>query len=133
MTNIFEQATRTGIRFATSRGLISTEQLWAVPLTSKDGFDLDTVARAVNADLKGVTEESFVAVRPSPAKALHELRLEVVKHIIAVKLAEKQAANDAAARKAEKDKLVGLLADKQDEALKNLTPEELQARIKALG
>jgi len=44
-----------------------------------------------------------------------------------------QAAAAASNRKAEREVLVNLLADKQTEVLKSLTAEEIQARIAALG
>lgn len=130
--NIFEQATRRKVRFATAKGEISIEQLWDVPLTSKNGFDLDAVAKAVHADLKASGEESFVSSTYNPAKAGHELKMEVVKHVIAVKLAEQQEAATALARKHEKEKLLQILANKQDQQLQTLSIEEIQARINAL-
>ena len=131
--NIFEQASQQKLRFPSVKGELTTEQLWDLPLQSKNQFDLDTVAKTVNNELKNVTEESFVATTTSPVKTILELKFEIVKHVIAVRIATNAAARDQAARKAEKDKLIGILADKQDEALKGLTPEEIQTRIAALG
>jgi hypothetical protein len=132
MSNIFEQATRQRLRFATCKGVMTTEDLWTMPLLSKDGFNLDTVAQTVDADLSAVAKTSFVA-KVNPNKALHELKLEVVKFIIADKLAAQETASQAAARKAEKEKLLGVLDERKDAELKTLPIEEIQARIKALG
>jgi hypothetical protein len=131
--NIFEQATRKALRFATTKGEITTEQLWDLPLQSRSGFDLDAVAKTVSRELKSMAEESFVTTSENPASALLELKLEVLKHIIAVKLEEAEAARSRAARAEEKQKLLKVLGDKQDEALKALTPEEIAERLKALG
>lgn len=130
--NIFEQASKLKLRFQSNRGDLSTEDLWDLPLTSKQGFDLDTVAKTVNSTLKTVTEESFVKVTNNPAQAICELRLEIVKHVIAVKLAANEEARLKAAKAAEREKLLGALADHQDAALKALTPEQIQARLKEL-
>ena len=130
--NIFEAATRQRLRFATCKGVMTTEDLWTMPLLSKDGFNLDTVAQTVDEDLSAVAKTSFVA-KVNPSKALHELKLEVVKFIIADKLAAQETASQAAARKAEKEKLLGVLDERKDAELKTLPIEELQARIKALG
>jgi hypothetical protein len=131
--NIFEQASRQKARFASIKGEITTEQLWDLPLQSKSGFDLDTVAKNVNAELKGVTEESFVATTSNPAKATLELKLEIVKHVIAVRLAENEAQRSAAAKAAEKQRLLDILAKKEDQALEGLTPEQIRERINQLG
>lgn len=131
--NLFEYASRNALRFSSIRGLITTEQLWDLPLQSKTNFDLDSVAKSANAELKALTDDSFVATVEAPGKVQATAKLEIVKHIIAVRLAENETARNAAARKAEREKLLGVLADKQDEALKNLTPEQIQQRLAELG
>lgn len=130
--NIFELAARKKLRFPTNKGDITVEQLWDLPLQSKTLFDLDTVAKTVNSLLKSVTEDSFVSTTASPVKSQYELQLEIVKHVIATRLAENEAARVKAARAEELQKLTGILADKQDAALKELTPEQIKARIAEL-
>lgn len=129
--SIFEQASRQKLRFPSLKGELTVEQLWDLPLQSKSGFDLDTIAKAVSRDLKAVTEESFV-IETSPANTTLVLKLDLMKHIIAVRLAENAAAVNRAARAAERQKLLGVLADKQDESLKALTPAEIQQRLAEL-
>ena len=129
---IFEKATREKFRYPSVKGLLTTEQLWELPLTAKSGFSLDDVAKAVNAELKAIDTESFVAAETNPAKATLETKLEVVKHVIAIRLAEDQAAKAAAAKKLEKEKLLTVLGRKQDAVLENLTEAELLARINNL-
>lgn len=131
--NIFEQATRQKLRFITNRGELATEDLWVLPLVSKSGFDLDTVAKTANAALKGLAEESFVAQHHNPATALATLRLDIIKHVIAVKLETNELARKKAAWAAEKATLMEILANSNHEALKKLSPEELQARIAELS
>ena len=129
---IFEKATREKFRYPSTKGLLTTEQLWELPLTAKSGFSLDDVAKAVHAELKAIDTESFVATETNPAKATLETKLEVVKHVIAIRLAEDQVAKAAAAKKLEKEKLLAVLGRKQDAVLENLTEAELLARINNL-
>jgi len=131
-TNMFEYATRNKIRFTSMRGEMSVEQLWDVPLRSKDGFDLDAVAKAANKSLKALTEESFVSTERTPAHEKAELTLEIVKHVIQVKLAEEAAAKKRADNRVEREKLLKILAEKQEGKLSELTEKELQKRINAL-
>ena len=131
--NIFEQATRRAIRFESAKGDLSVEQLWDLPLQSRNQFDLDTITKTVNRQLNAVTEESFVSVRENPAKEILSLKLEIVKHIISVKLQEAEEARNRANKASEKEKLLRLLDEKQNEALRALTPEEIQERLKALA
>lgn len=130
---IFANATRQKIRFQSVRGELSVEQLWDLPLSSKTGFDLDTIAKAVNKELKTVSEDSFVAVKVNAQETELTLALDVLKHIIQVKLAEDAEAKQRVANAAERQRLIGILEKKQDQALEALTPEEIQKRLQALG
>lgn len=131
--NMFEAASRMKLRFPTTRGDIATESLWDLPLSSKAGFDLDAVARAVNTDLKQQAEESFVQTSTNPRKAMLELQMEILKYVIAEKQAENAARAAAAENKAKREKLLGVLSKKEDQALESLTPEQLKAQIEALS
>lgn len=131
--NLFEIASRRKFRFPSVVGELTTEQLWDLPLTAARGrSDLDGVAKAVNAELKAVTEESFVNVRPHPAKADLESKLDIVKHIIAVKMDERTKADAAADRAEKRRKLAEALANKQDESLRNMSEEEIRAKLAEL-
>lgn len=133
MQNIFEYATRSKLRFASTRGELTAEQLWDVPLRARDDFNLNMIAKAANKALKDISEESFVETRKTAEHTRREVALEVVKHVIEVKLAEEKAAETRAERKQEKEKLLAILAEKQAGKLSELSEKELQKRIAALG
>lgn len=130
--NIFEQATRQQFRFQSIKGLLTTEDLWQLPLQSKSGFDLDTVAKTINKMLKETAEESFVTSVSSANTAL-SLALDVVKHVIAVKMEENAASRSRVERAAERQKLLEILEKKQDAALHELTPAQIAERLAALS
>jgi FKBP-type peptidyl-prolyl cis-trans isomerase len=133
MTNdLFIFATRNKLRFASIRGELSVEQLWDVPLRSRDDFNLNTVAKTANKALKEISEESFVETTKTAAHTRCEAAMETVKYIIDVKLAEEEAAKNKATKKQEKEKLLAILAEKQDGKLSELSEKELQKRIAAL-
>jgi hypothetical protein len=130
--NMFEQASRKKLRFSSPKGDLTTEQLWDLPLTSTNAFNLDQIARGVNSELKGVTEESFVAIKPDPRKPDLELKLEILKHIIAVKLKAQHDAAAAAERSAELKKLTEVLASKEEAALSSMSKDDILKRIAEL-
>ena len=78
--SMYEYATRNKLRFTSTKGVLSVEQLWDVPPRSQDGFNLDAVAKVANASLKALTEESFVQTERTPAHFGAEMTLEIVKH-----------------------------------------------------
>lgn len=133
MSDIFERAARAKFRFPSTKGDLNTEQLYDLPLTSKTvGFSLDDVAKRINADLKAATEESFVAVATNPARGELTAKLDVVKAVIAYKIAENERRRTAANKAAEKQFLLDLLDKKRGDALGELSIEEIQARLNAL-
>ena len=130
--NIFEYATRNKVRFQSTRGELTLEQLWDVPLRSRDDFNLNGVAKAANKALKDVSEESFVETAKTPEHVRLETALELVKWVIDAKLADEETAKKRADNKIEKEKLLGILAEKQAGKLSELSEKELQRRIAAL-
>jgi hypothetical protein len=131
--DIFEQATRLKLRFDTSRiGEIAAEDLFDLPLTSKTGrANLDDLARGLHKQLKNGDDVSFVEPTRSSDPVI-QLRFDIVKHVIDVKI----EANKAEAKKRDdaekKQKILALIADKKDEALKGKPLEELEAMLTAL-
>ena len=128
----YEQAIRSKTRFPSPKCDLSLEQLWDLPLQARNGFDLDTVAKTINAELKGISEESFVDRGSNPRKGELEYKLELVKHVIATQQEENLAALTKARAKEERQKLEAILATKQASALESLTEEQIQARLDAL-
>lgn len=128
----YERAIRNKMRFPSPKGDLSLEQLWDLPLQARNGFDLDTVAKTINAELKGISEESFVDRGSNPRKGELEYKLELVKHVIATQQEENLAALTKARAREERQKLEAILATKQASALESLTEEQIQARLDAL-
>lgn len=126
--NIFEQAAILALRIPTVRGDVLVEQLYRMPLTSRDGFDLDTTAKAVNAELKNSSEESFVG-KSTKASKLHQLRLDLIKHVIGVKLAAASEATRRVENEQKRAVLVAALAKQQAGAIDAMSAEEIAAEL----
>lgn len=135
INNLFEYAIRNKLRFASTRGDLTAEQLWDVPLRAKNGedFSLNAVAKAASKAWKEISEEDFVGMAETPERTRRALALDVVKRVIEVKLAEEEAAKTRAANKVEKEKLLKILAEKQEGKLSEMSERELQKRIAALS
>ena len=124
--NIFEYATRNKVRFS-FRGLISVEDLWDLSLTN-----LDSIYKELNKQSKQSEEESLLNIKTQEDELLN-VQIEIVKHIVSVKLAEKEAREKASAKKAQKQKIMSIIAAKQDEALQNSSIDDLQKMLDELG
>ena len=125
----FEQASRMKLRFNTDRGAITTEDLWDLPL-EENGI-LDELARDLTRQMKDAEVGSFV-VKKSSTSALLELQLDIVKHVITNKLAEVERKEQELVRKAKKQKILGIMARKEDAELEDLSKEELEKLLEGL-
>lgn len=130
--NLFEIAARKAFRFESVRGDITTEQLFDLPLTSRNGFDLDNVARTVNNQLKAVTEESFVTTTRTTGKTDLETKLDIVKFVIADRIAENEAKLLKADKAAKRAKILDALAAQEDKALTEASREDLLKQLEEL-
>lgn len=123
--NIFEYATRKKIRFP-YKGMISTEDLWDLSLTN-----LDMIFKALNKQLKQDDEESLLSVKRKNTDL--EVQIAIIKYIVHVKMNEHATAEKAAIKKEQKQRLLSIIADKEDEALQNRSVDDLKKMLEELG
>jgi hypothetical protein len=124
--SLFERASKLKLRFPTNKGILSTEDLWDLSLES-----LDVIAKAINKQLKADSEESFIGKKSASSSAI-ELSLEILKHIIAVKLAEKEAKANRAAKAAKVAQLKEIIGKKSLTDLENKSTDDLLKELEAL-
>jgi hypothetical protein len=127
---MFEQATRLKLRFETSRGMLSVEDLWDLPLSSQRGVSLDEIAISLHNALKHDTI-SFVDDTEKPDPRL-QLSFDLVKHVIDVRKAENKVAAEARAKAEQKQKILGIIARKEDMALEGMDIDKLREMIGTL-
>ena len=127
---MFEEAIRLKLRFETAKGALTVEDLYDLPLTSANRPNLNDIAKELSRYLRE-NEEDFVGTA-SKADTAAQLKFAIVKHVIAERLAENEAAKAAADRRETKARIMELIAKKQDESLQNKSLEELQAMVAAL-
>lgn len=127
---MFEKAIRLKLRFDTPRGCLSVEDLWDLPLSSTRGISLDAIAVELHHQLKHDTV-SFVDDGEKPDAKL-QLSFDVVKHIIDVRKAENKTAADARAKAEQKQKILGILARKEDAELEGKSMEDLREMVNSL-
>lgn len=133
MADIYKIAAQNSFRFPSSRGNLTVEQLFALPLKSQNGFDLDSVARAVNSELKSLEEESFVdIVTTSPRKSQLETSLAIVKDVIKTKQEAAAVQQARLQRVLERKKILDAIGAKKDAALSAASLEELEKRLAEL-
>ena len=124
--NLFEIATRNRYRF-NYKGVMTVEDLWDLSVEA-----LDSIFKALNRQKKTADEDSLLATK-SAADAELANKIELVKYIVSVKLTEAEQRENAAANKAQRDKILAIMAKKQDAKLESMDVAELEAELAKLG
>lgn len=123
--NLFEIATRNNYQFP-FRGMINVIDLWDLPLTN-----LDSVFKTLNAEIKRLEEESLLNIKSTEDEEISN-KIDIVKYIVSVKLAEKKAREDDKKNAEMRQRLLEIKAKREDAALENLSDEELDKALAEL-
>lgn len=125
MENMFEYATRNKVRFP-FKGQISVEDLWDLRAD-----DLDTVFKTLNRQVKQSEEESLLVTKTAEDTAL-DVQIAIVKYIFDIKMQEANARLLDKERKAQRQKIMAILANKQEQELQNKSVDELQKMLEEI-
>jgi len=123
---MFDLATRLKLRFQTDRGTLSTEDVWDLNLTQ-----LNNLAKSLRRSIKQAEEEDFLSTK-SEADKTQKLMFDVVIHVLETKKNEAAERETAKEKKAKRELVMGLLAQKQQAELAAKSPEELQKMLDEL-
>ena len=119
---MFERATKLKLRFESSKGQLSVEDLWDLPFTGD--CSLNSLAIALHKKLESSTV-SFVEEK-SASESRDDLRFEIIKSVIASRKAEVAEQDNKREREARNRKIMGIIEEKKDEALSKKSVKELE-------
>lgn len=131
---MYKKAIRAKLRFKSAVGNLTTEQLWELTMVQ-----LKDVVKTCHNDLKKFNTEDDLAFldeatskKEDDLKAMAELRFNVAKDVFEIRKQEADNATADAAKRREQQKILELIAKKQDAALENLSIEELTKKLEEL-
>ena len=120
----FKLATQQKLRFSTSKGSLSTEQLWDLSIT-----ELDQLAVSLEEQYEESGKKSFLIKRSVKDKST-KLKFDIVLDILQTKMEESEAAKEAKETKEHNQKILTLISEKKDESLKTKSVKELEKMLK---
>lgn len=126
MNELFIEASRTQLRFATGKGLGTVEDLWTLPLTK-----LDEMATSLDDEIEKTGKKSRLAAKTTASKEL-ELKRDIIDYVITTRQAEAKAKAENITKKGEIDTLKDLLNRKKVSELEGMSAEEIQKKLDAL-
>ena len=123
---MYKESSKMKLRFATVKGNLSVEDLWDLSLTA-----LDKMAVAIDEQISKNPKKSFIS-ESTPEDKVSKLKLDILKDIINTKLEEKAKKDSEKQKISERNKLLEILAKKEEASLENLSIEELKKKIAEL-
>lgn len=123
--NIFEYAAKHKLRF-NYKGSISTEDLFDLKLES-----LDAIYRDLKKTLREVTSDSLLDKPTKDSKEL-SIKIALIEHIVESRKQESEIKLAKRMNEEYKKRISNLISQKEDEALSNLSIDELRVKLKEL-
>jgi hypothetical protein len=123
----FEIATRKKYRYPFKGFVITTEDLWDLNMEQLNGIYM-----VLSKKSKDEAEESSLLAEKKADEDLANM-LDIVKAVFTVKKEELEAARNAASKAKQKERLMEILAKKQDDSLNEKSEEEILKMIEDLG
>lgn len=119
MADLFKVATKKKYRF-NFKGQLTVEDLWDLSVE-----DLDKIYKNLKSQQRNSQEESLLQTASKEDRELTN-KINIIKTIFTDKLIAREKALKAAEKKAQNQRILEIMADKQDAALKEKSLEELQ-------
>lgn len=123
----FITASRTCLRFAGDKGLRSTEDLWKLSIAVLNGMAVE-----IYNEMQTSSTISFIPGDQPKGNSVLQLKLDILKYIIAYKSNLEASAKAKALVKAREEELFGVLEQVRNKELLTKSPAEIQAMIDAL-
>ena len=135
MSNIYKQAAILGLTFATSKGTLTVNDLYRIPLTSETRVSINGLYVEAQEALDAESTKGLVAKKSKNQDTL-QLKLDILKDVFETRQSEaEERRRKEASSKAAVEKLAQLdsaIASAKAEELKSKSPEELEAMRQAL-
>lgn len=124
----FEKATRLKLRFNTNKGVLSTEQLWDLSLSS-----LSEIAKDINKQRSEISADGELDFldNENNIDPILELQFEIVKSVYKTLREEKEQEKDRLANKKHNERIMELIYRKENEEMEKLSVDELKAQLKS--
>lgn len=122
---VYKNASMLGLRFNTSKGVLSVEQLWQLSQT-----DLSTCVKNVKKSLKKSDDDELSFLDNSvTVDTTEQLRFDILKDVYLTKKSLAEAERTAKERKENNQKIMALIQEKKEGQLQSKSIEELEAML----
>lgn len=119
---MYKQAAKLKLRFTTSKGVLSCEQLWDLSL-----IDLSNSIKAVKKILKKNDDDELAFLEESKTVDVeNQLRFDILKDVYLTKKKENEERQMELERKRQNQKILTIIEEKKESNLRNMSVEDLE-------
>jgi len=124
---MYKKATQLKLRFETSKGLLSAEQVWDLSRNQ-----LANIIKTLKKKLKQESDDelSFLDDTVNQVDEITQLQFDIVKDIYLTKKAVAEATQKEAETKAHNQKILEIIKRKQEGQLEEMSIKDLEKRLK---
>jgi hypothetical protein len=124
---MYKKAIRAKLRFQTSKGLLTIEQLWGLTLTELKNLIIslhETVKKVPSEDL------SFLETETVQEESEDKMRFNIAVDVYKTKQQEAKDSREEASKKAFNQHIAEIIAEKEEADLRSKSIDELKAMMK---
>jgi hypothetical protein len=123
---MYKHAIKLDLRFQTNKGILIPQQLFQLSQS-----DLSNAIKAVTKILKKNDDDELSFLENSKVVDIeNQLRFDILKDVYLTKKAESEAIRNEAENKAHNQKILALIAEKQEGKLRDMSEDELKTLLK---
>jgi hypothetical protein len=122
--DIYKKACQQRLRFSTTRGTLTAEQLFDLSLA-----ELDKLAVELESSYEESKGKSFLKKRTTKDVTI-KLQFDIVLDVLQTKVGEAEAAQELKETKEHNQKILTLISEKKDGELKGKSIKQLEAMLK---
>lgn len=120
---MYKEASKQKLRFTTSKGSLTVEQLWELDLKT-----LDALAVSLEESYENSRGKSFLDKKATKDKTI-KLQFDIALDILQTKIAETEALKEAKDNKEHNQKILAIIQEKKEGALSKKSIKELEALL----
>lgn len=121
---MYKLASQMKLRFQSTKGELTTEQLWDVSIE-----DLDKILVSLYSEVKGQTDKVSFLIKATKKSEITKLKFDIAFDVFNSRIEEANKLSTARIEKERKDKILAVINRKKEGLLEEMSIEELEAML----
>ena len=121
---MYKLASQMKLRFQSTKGELTTEQLWDVSIE-----DLDKILVSLDSEVKGQTDKVSFLIKATKKSEITKLKFDIAFDVFNSRIEEANKLSTARIEKERKDKILAVINRKKEGLLEEMSIEDLEKML----